>query len=188
VKKLAIFASGTGTNAENLIKYFSTRNSGKVVLVLSNKPYAPVLERATKLGVDSVIFDRDQFYNSDRVLKILLENDIDFIVLAGFLWLIPANITAAFPGRILNIHPALLPSFGGKGMYGDRVHAAVIGAGEKESGITVHYVNEVYDSGSIIFQTKCQVLPDDDIHTLAARVHELEYRYFPTVVEEVIMK
>lgn len=186
MKKIAIFASGTGTNAENLINYFSTRKSAKVVLVLSNKPHAPVMERAAKLGVDSLFFDRNQFYESDEVLKILLEKQIDFIVLAGFLWFIPANLTATFAGKIVNIHPALLPLFGGKGMYGDKVHAAVIEAGETESGITIHFVNEVYDSGDIIFQAKCPVLPDDDVHMLAARIHDLEYQYFPRIVEEVI--
>jgi len=188
VKNIAIFASGAGSNAENLIKYFSTKNSGKVVLVLSNKPHAPVLERAAKLGVESTIFDRDEFYTSGKVLKMLTERDVDFVVLAGFLWFIPGYLTRAFDGCIVNIHPALLPAYGGKGMYGDRVHSAVLQAGEKESGITIHYVNEIYDSGDIIFQARCPVLPGDDIHSLAARVHELEYRYFPRVVEEVILK
>jgi phosphoribosylglycinamide formyltransferase 1 len=188
VRKIAVFASGTGTNAGNLIKYFSTRNSGKVVLVLSNKSHAPVLDRAANLGVESIIFDRDQFYNSQKVLKMLTDKGVDFVVLAGFLWYIPEYLTSAFNKRIINIHPALLPSFGGKGMYGDRVHSAVLEAGEKESGITIHYVNEVYDSGDIIFQARCPVLPGDDIHSLAARVHELEYKYFPRVVEEVILK
>jgi phosphoribosylglycinamide formyltransferase 1 len=188
VKNIAIFASGTGSNAENLIKYFSTKNTGKVVLVLSNKPHAPVLERAAKLGVESVIFDREQFYTSEEVLKMLIDRQVDFLVLAGFLWFIPEYLTHAFDRRIINIHPALLPAYGGKGMYGDRVHSAVIEAGEKESGITIHYVNEVYDSGDIIFQARCPVYPDDDIHSLASRVHELEYRYFPQIVEEVLVK
>lgn len=188
MRKIAVFASGTGTNAGNLIKYFSTRNSGKVVLVLSNKSHAPVLERAANLGVESTIFDREQFYNSREVLKMLTDKGVDFVVLAGFLWYIPEYLTCAFDKRIINIHPALLPAYGGKGMYGDRVHSAVLEAGEKESGITIHYVNEVYDSGDIIFQARCPVLPGDDIHSLAARVHELEYRYFPKVVEEVILK
>lgn len=188
MRKIAVFASGTGTNAGNLIKYFSTRNSGKVVLVLSNKSHAPVLERAANLGVESTIFDREQFYNSREVLKMLTDKGVDFVVLAGFLWYIPEYLTCAFDKRIINIHPALLPAYGGKGMYGDRVHSAVLEAGEKESGITIHYVNEVYDSGDIIFQARCPVLPGDDIHSLAARVHELEYRYFPQVVEEVILK
>jgi len=188
VKRIAVFASGAGSNAENLIKYFSTKNSGKVVLVLSNKPHAPVLERAAKLGIESAIFDRDEFYTSEKVLKMLTERNVDFVVLAGFLWFIPDYLTRAFDGRIVNIHPALLPAYGGKGMYGDKVHSAVLEAGEKESGITIHYVNEIYDSGDIIFQARCSVLPGDDIHSLAARVHELEYRYFPQVVEEVILK
>lgn len=186
MRNIAIFASGTGTNAENLIRYFSNGNSARVALVLSNKPDAPVLERAAKLNVDTVFFDRHQFYDTDEVLRMLLEKETDLIVLAGFLWLVPGYLINAFRGRIVNIHPALLPSYGGKGMYGDKVHAAVIAAGEKESGITVHYVNEVYDSGDIIFQARCEVLPDDDVHTLAARVHNLEYEYFTVIVEKVI--
>jgi len=186
MKNIAVFASGAGSNAENLIKYFSTRNSGKVVLVLSNKPHAPVLERAAKLGIDSLIFDRDRFYNSETVLKSLYEYRVDFVVLAGFLWLIPDYLINAFPDRILNIHPALLPAYGGKGMYGERVHAAVLKAGEAESGITIHYINGIYDAGNVIFQARCPVLPGDDVHSLAARVHKLEYRYFPAVVEKII--
>ena len=186
MKNIAVFASGAGSNAENLIKYFSTRNSGKVVLVLSNKPHAPVLERAAKLKVDSVIFDRDRFYNPETVLKTLHDYKVDFIVLAGFLWLIPDYLINAFPDRIVNVHPALLPAYGGKGMYGDRVHAAVLQAGETESGITIHYINGIYDAGNIIFQARCPVLPGDDTHSLAARVHDLEYRYFPVIVEKII--
>ena len=186
MKNIAVFASGAGSNAENLIKYFSNRNSGKVVLVLSNKPHAPVLERAAKLKVDSLIFDRDRFYNSETVLKTLHEYKVDFIVLAGFLWLIPDYLINAFPDRIVNVHPALLPAYGGKGMYGDRVYAAVLQAGEEESGITIHYINGIYDAGNIIFQARCPVLPGDDTHSLAARVHDLEYRYFPVIVEKII--
>jgi phosphoribosylglycinamide formyltransferase 1 len=188
VKNIAIFASGTGTNAENLIRYFSTRNSAKVILVLSNKSQAPVLERAASLGVNSLFFDRQEFYETDSVLGILKKNKTDIIVLAGFLWFIPGYLTREYAGRIINIHPALLPSYGGKGMYGDRVHAAVLDAGELHSGITIHYVNDVYDTGDIIFQAKCDVLPGDDVHSLAARIHQLEYEYFPVVVEDVILK
>jgi phosphoribosylglycinamide formyltransferase 1 len=188
VKNIAIFASGTGTNAENLIRYFSTRNSAKVILVLSNKSQAPVLERAANLGVSSIFFDRHEFYETDSVLEILKNNKIDIIILAGFLWFIPEYLTREYAGRIINIHPALLPSYGGKGMYGDKVHAAVLDAGEQHSGITIHYVNDFYDAGDIIFQAQCDILPGDDIHSLAARVHKLEYEHFPTVVESVILK
>jgi len=186
VKNIAVFASGAGTNAENLITYFSTRYSARITLVLSNKPDAPVLRRAANLNVDSLFFDRHQFYDTDEVLNLLISKKTDLIVLAGFLWLIPEPLIKAFQGKIVNIHPALLPDYGGKGMYGDKVHSSVIEAGEKESGITIHYVNEVYDSGDIIFQARCEVLPDDDVHTLAARIHKLEYEYFPVIVEKLV--
>ncbi len=186
MKNIAIFASGTGTNAENIIKYFSTKNSARVILVLSNKSHAPVLERAAKFNIETGFFDRHQFYDTEEVVNLLLKKKTDLIVLAGFLWLVPDNILTLFRGRILNIHPALLPSYGGKGMYGDRVHKAVIAAGEEESGITVHYVNEVYDSGDIIFQARCKVYPDDDIHSLAERVHSLEYEHYPAVIERFV--
>lgn len=188
MKNIAILASGSGTNAENIIKYFSNRNSAKVAIVLSNKRDAFVLERAAKLNIPSVFFDRDDFYNSDKVSGYLKKYNIDFIVLAGFLWLVPAAILEAFPGRVVNIHPALLPSYGGKGMYGEIVHKAVIENGEKESGITIHYVNEVYDNGDIIFQERCRVMPDDSPDSLAHRIHELEYKYFPQVIENLILQ
>lgn len=187
MKNIAILASGSGTNAENIIKYFSNRNSAKVAIVLSNKRDAFVLERAAKLNIPSVFFDRDDFYNSDKVSGYLKKYNIDFIVLAGFLWLVPAAILEAFPGKVVNIHPALLPSYGGKGMYGEIVHKAVIENGEKESGITIHYVNEVYDNGDIIFQERCRVMPDDTPDSLAHRIHELEYKYFPQVIENLVL-
>ena len=141
MKNIAIFASGSGSNAENLIRYFSAHPQGTVRLVLSNKAEAGAIERATRLGVESMVFDRDTFYNSEQVLARLRQERIDFVVLAGFLWLVPDYLIAAYPDRIVNIHPALLPKYGGKGMYGDRVHQAVVEAGEKESGITIHRVN-----------------------------------------------
>ncbi len=188
MKNLAIFASGSGTNAENIVKYFSTRKTANVALVLSNKQDAQVLKRAAKLGVPSKFFDRDEFYNSETVFGYLRSYKIDFIVLAGFLWLVPENILTGYPGRIVNIHPALLPAHGGKGMYGERVHKAVIDNAEKESGITIHYVNASYDEGDVIFQARCKVHPGDSPGSLAQRVHELEYLHFPRIIEELIMK
>jgi phosphoribosylglycinamide formyltransferase-1 len=186
MKNIAIFASGAGTNAENIIRYFSNDNRAKVTLVLSNRSQAMVLERAAALGVDAFFFDRSQFYDTGEVLMMLQRRQVDLIVLAGFLWLVPAAVIEAFRGRIVNIHPALLPRFGGKGMYGERVHRAVLDAGCSESGITIHYVNERYDSGDILFQARCPVLPDDDVHSLAARVHELEYRHYPEVISRLL--
>jgi phosphoribosylglycinamide formyltransferase-1 len=186
MKHIAILASGNGTNAENIIRYFSNEKKAKVTLVLSNRPQAMVLERAATLGVDSFFFDRTQFYETGEVLMMLQRREIDFVVLAGFLWLTPPDIVEAFRGRIVNIHPALLPRYGGKGMYGDRVHRSVLDAGCAESGITIHYVNELYDSGDIIFQARCPVLPDDDLHSLAERVHSLEYEHYPAVISRLI--
>ena len=186
MKHIVIFASGAGTNAENIIRYFSNEKKAKVSLVLSNKPQAKVLVRAAALGVDSVFFDRRQFYETGEVQLILRDRNTDLIVLAGFLWLVPQPIINEYRGRIINIHPALLPLFGGMGMYGERVHRAVLDAGCTESGITIHYVNEEYDSGDIIFQARCAVLPDDDTDALASRVHELEYRHYPEVISKII--
>jgi len=186
MKHIVIFASGAGTNAENIIRYFSNEKKAKVSLVLSNKPQAKVLVRAAALGVDSVFFDRRQFYETGEVQLMLRDRKTDLIVLAGFLWLVPQPIIDEYRGRIINIHPALLPLFGGMGMYGERVHRAVLDAGHTESGITIHYVNEEYDSGDIIFQARCPVLPDDDTDALASRVHELEYRHFPEVISKII--
>lgn len=186
MKYISILASGAGTNAENIIRYFSNDKKAKVTLVLSNKPQAKVLERAAALGVDSFFFDRTQFYDTGEVLMMLHRKKTDLLVLAGFLWFVPADVTQAFRGRIVNIHPALLPDFGGKGMYGDRVHRAVLDAGRSESGITIHYVNEHYDAGDIIFQARCPVLPGDDVDSLAARVHALEYQHYPEVISRLI--
>ena len=186
MKNIVIFASGAGTNAENIIRYFSNEKKAKVVLVLSNKPQAKVMERAAALGVNSFFFDRRQFYETEEVLYTLQRRNTDLIVLAGFLWLVPSRIINEYKGRIVNIHPALLPRFGGKGMYGDRVHRAVLDAGCTESGITIHYVNEHYDSGDIIFQARCPVLPGDNSHTLATRVHALEYEHYPVVISKII--
>ena len=188
MKKIAIFASGSGSNAENIIQYFAQKPQFCVKSVFCNVPDAYVLERAKKYRNPSFVFNREEFRNPDKVFRQLQEQEIDFIVLAGFLWLMPSFITAAWPNKIVNIHPALLPAYGGKGMYGHHVHEAVIAAGEKESGITIHYVNDHYDQGAIIFQAKCPVLPTDTPDDLAARVHELEYRYFPQIIAETILK
>jgi phosphoribosylglycinamide formyltransferase-1 len=186
MKFISILASGTGTNAENIIRYFSNDRTAKVTLVLSNRSQAEVLARAAALGVDTFFFDRSQFYDSCEVLTMLQKRGTDLLVLAGFLWLIPANIIEAYRGRIINIHPALLPRFGGRGMYGDRVHRAVLDAGCTESGITIHHVNEQYDAGDIIFQARCPVLPGDDVHSLASRVHALEYEHYPAVIKRLL--
>jgi len=186
MKKIAVFASGSGTNAQNLIEYFSTEKGAIVSLVLSNRPDALVLERARRLSVETFIFDRQLFYETGTVLEKLKNSNIDFIVLAGFLWLVPGSLVDSYPGRIVNIHPALLPAYGGKGMYGDRVHQAVIDSGDRQSGITIHFVNNAYDEGDIIFQAKCDVLDKDTPETLAKRIHELEYRHFPVVIENII--
>lgn len=186
MKNIAIFASGSGTNAENIIQYFSTKKIARVNLVLSNKPHAMVLKRAAALHVDTGFFEYDDFYRSDKVLEKLKSYNTDFIVLAGFLWLVPENILDNYPGRVINIHPALLPAYGGKGMYGEAVHRAVIANNEPESGITIHYVNRQYDSGDIIFQARCRVEPGDTPETLASRIHKLEYQHFPRVIEDLV--
>ena len=188
MRHIAIFASGAGTNAENIIEYFSTKNSAKVTLVLTNKRQALVLKRAEKHNVKTVFFERDDFYLSGKVLDCLLLNSIDFIVLAGFLWLVPENIIELYRGRIINIHPALLPRHGGKGMYGEAVHKAVIENRDSESGITIHYVNEQYDEGDVVFQARCRVDPSDTPDSLAKKIHALEYQHFPGVIEGLVGK
>jgi phosphoribosylglycinamide formyltransferase-1 len=188
MKNIAIFASGSGTNAENIIMYFSTRNTAKVALVLSNRRDSFVLERAARHNVRSVFFDRKEFYVSGKVLRYLLLYKIDFIVLAGFLWLVPDNILEQYQDRIINIHPALLPGYGGKGMYGEYVHKAVIENREKESGISIHYVNESYDKGNIIFQARCKVDASDTPDSLAQKIHRLEYQHYPKIIEDLVVK
>jgi phosphoribosylglycinamide formyltransferase 1 len=188
MRNIAIFASGSGTNAENIIKYFSTRKSAKVSLVLSNKREAYVLKRAATLNVRSVFFDRKELYEKEKVVRYLLMYKIEFIVLAGFLWLIPQEILDLYKNRVINIHPALLPKYGGKGMYGEKVHQSVIANHDKESGITIHYVNKDYDEGDIIFQTRCKIEKGDTPDTLASKVHALEYKYFPKIIEDLVLK
>jgi len=186
VKKIAIFASGSGTNAQNIAEYFKTSENIRVSLILSNKPDAYVLERAINLDIPFLVFTRKDFYESSYILEVLQDYQIDFIVLAGFLWFVPENILRAFPRKIINIHPALLPNHGGKGMYGDRVHQAVIRSGDKKTGITIHFVNDHYDEGEVIFQDSFDVLPDDTAESIARKVHTLEYKHFPRVIGEVI--
>ena len=185
MKNIALFASGSGSNVENIIHYFRNDTNLNFPFIISNKQDAFVHERAKRLQVPS-FFNKKESFENGEVLAFLLKNKIDFIVLAGFLLKVPDNIIQAYPNKIINIHPALLPKFGGKGMYGSHVHEAVVANKETESGITIHYVNENYDEGQIIFQAKCQVFPTDTPEDVAAKVHELEYRYFPKVIRNVI--
>jgi phosphoribosylglycinamide formyltransferase-1 len=185
MRNIAIFASGSGTNAENIIRHFSDSSRAKVKLILSNKADAYVLERARKYGINHLSFNREQF-RSGEVLETLRSAEIDYIILAGFLWLMPADILAEYDGRVINVHPALLPNYGGKGMYGDNVHKAVVAAGEKFSGITVHLVNERYDSGDILWQATVRLELGETPDSLAQKIHTLEYAYFPIVAENEI--
>jgi len=184
--RIAIFASGEGTNARNFIDYYKHRKDIVISLIVCNKREAGVVNRAVEAGIPFLIVDKDTFYNTDKVLD-ELKQKADFIVLAGFLWMVPDSISQAFAGKMVNIHPALLPKYGGKGMYGPKVHQAVIANREKESGITIHYVNERYDEGKIIFQAKCPVQASDTPETLAKKVHELEYKYYPEIVEKLLL-
>lgn len=184
--KIGIFASGSGTNAENIIRYFSEKPSFQVTLIVSNKEDAYVLERARKFDIPAIVCSKMDFLSTNKVVDILRGYKIDFIILAGFLLRIPENIIHIYPNRIVNIHPALLPKYGGKGMYGDHVHEAVVKAGEHESGITIHYINERYDEGNIVFQAACPVLPTDSPEDVAKKVHALEYEHFPRVIERVL--
>lgn len=187
MKRVAVFASGSGTNFQQICEYFNQKNNDiKIELLIVNKKNAYVLERAKQLNVKSQYFNREDFYYSDRVVECLKENQIDFIVLAGFLWLIPNNILKEYPNKIINIHPALLPNYGGKGMHGHHVHEAVIAAKESESGITIHYVNEHYDEGNIIFQAKCSITPEDTADSLAEKIHLLEKEHFPKVIDSLL--
>ncbi len=185
---IAIFASGTGTNAANIIQYFKQKQSANVTLIVSNNPNAGVLNVAEKNNITSLVIEKERFFRGDGYISELKNLAIDFIVLAGFLWKIPSVVITAYPNKIINIHPALLPKYGGKGMYGNFVHAAVLSAKEKESGITIHFVDELYDNGKTIFQIACPVYENDTTESLAKRIHELEYEYFPKVIEELVDK
>lgn len=184
--RIAIFASGSGTNAQNIITYFANSRAVKVVQVLSNNKNAKVLERAKRLKISSLSFDREVFYNSETLLN-YLKTTADYIILAGFLWKVPEDLITAFPNKIINIHPALLPKYGGKGMYGMNVHNAVVKNKETESGITIHYIDKNYDEGTILFQAKTILLPTDTPQEVAEKVHKLEYKYFPMIIEQVVL-
>ena len=186
MKNIAILASGSGSNAENIAKYFEESDYARVSFIIANNPEAYVLERAKKLGIEAAVVTKQQFMEADSIIAMLNERDIDFVVLAGFLLLVPQKLIQAYPGKIVNIHPALLPKHGGKGMYGDRVHKAVVECGDSESGITIHLIDEQYDKGTTFFQAKCPVLPTDTPDDVAAKVHALEYEHFPHVIEEIM--
>lgn len=186
MKNIAIFASGSGTNAQRIVEFFTSNPEIKITRIYCNKPDAYVLTRASNLNIPSLVFDKRDFYHSDKILHQLTFDKTDLIVLAGFLWLVPESVLTSFGKRIINIHPALLPKYGGKGMFGHHVHQAVINSGDTESGITIHYVNEKYDEGDIIFQAKCPIDKSDTPESLAAKIHELEYFHFPVIVQKVI--
>ena len=185
--QIAIFASGGGSNAQHIIHYFSNHPFIRVALVVCNKPGAGVVHIAEKENIPLLLIEKDRFFYGDGYLEELLRLRIDFIVLAGFLWKIPLTLIKNYPGRIINIHPALLPKYGGKGMYGIHVHEAVIASREKESGISIHYVDERYDHGALIFQAACSVTDTDTAETLAQKIHQLEHAHFPKWIEETIV-
>ena len=188
MKRIVIFASGSGTNAENIIKFFHNRENASVIQVLTNNPHAKVLERCKNLNISALSFNRVAFSKSNDVLNILKSAKPDLIVLAGFLWKMPEFIINEFPNKIINIHPALLPKYGGKGMYGMHVHEAVVNNKEKETGITIHYVNENYDEGATIFQAKCKVEPSDNAEDVATKIHLLEMEHFPKVINKLLLE
>lgn len=186
MNNIAIFASGSGSNAEQIIQHFSGGSLAQVKVILSNNPKAFVLERAKMLDVPSLVFKRQQFYETDQIVDFLKSLGINLIVLAGFMWLVPSNLLKAYQGKIVNIHPALLPAFGGKGMYGHHVHEAVIASNARKSGITIHLVDEVYDHGEILFQAECEVFPTDNAESLANRIHQLEHQHYPQQIERFL--
>jgi phosphoribosylglycinamide formyltransferase-1 len=187
MKRIAIFASGAGSNSEQLILRFKNSSSIQVALIVCNKSEAGVLHLAKKHHVNTLLLEKEKFFRGDSYIPLFEELKIDWIVLAGFLWKIPAALIAHWPQRIINIHPALLPKYGGKGMFGAHVHKAVLEASEKESGITIHYVDEHYDHGATIFQATCSVEPTDTVASLSQRIHTLEHKYYPQVVEELLL-
>jgi len=187
-KRIAIFASGSGSNAQKLMEHFKRSNEIEISLVLTNNADAYVLQRADNFEIPTHIFDKNEFYKTDEIIDLLKNLEIDFIVLAGFLWLIPKNLIHAYPGRIVNIHPAILPKFGGKGMYGDHVHNAVMAAGETEGGITIHYVNENYDEGEYIYQAKYRIDKNDNLEMVKFKGQQLEHQHYPRIVETIVRK
>jgi phosphoribosylglycinamide formyltransferase 1 len=186
MNKLAIFASGSGTNAENLIQTFKESKKIEIATIFSNNKNAFVIQRAINHSIKHYVFSRPDFYQSEKILELLKKEEISFIILAGFLWLIPEYLINAYPNKIINIHPALLPNYGGKGMYGMSVHEAVVKNKDTETGITIHYVNKEYDKGSIIFQARCKVSDKDTPEVVAKKVHELEYMHFPKIIEQIL--
>jgi len=187
-KRIAIFASGSGSNAQKIMEHFKRSPEAEVALILTNNPQAYVLQRADNFEVPSHIFTRKEFYETDDVIRLLKNLQIDLIVLAGFLWLVPESLLKAFPNRIINLHPALLPKYGGAGMYGDNVHKAVLANNEEESGITIHFVNEAYDEGEVIHQSRFKIEPDDNLEMIKFKGQQLEHQHFPRVVENLLKK
>ncbi|GGE23167.1 phosphoribosylglycinamide formyltransferase [Sphingobacterium cellulitidis] len=187
-KRIAIFASGSGSNAQKIMEHFKYSDGAEVALVLSNNPDAYVLQRADNFEIPTHVFDKHDFYQTDEIVELLKRLEIDLVVLAGFLWLVPENLLKSFPNKIINIHPALLPKFGGKGMYGDRVHKAVLEAGEDEHGITIHFVNENFDEGEIIHQARFRVDPGDTLEILKFNGQQLEHTHYPKVIENLLKK
>ena len=187
-KNIALFASGSGSNVQKIAEYFQNNAEVNVVSIFCNKSKAGVLERAKKLGIPSRVFDRKTFFESEEILNELNALEVDLVVLAGFLWKIPDYLVTGFPKKMINIHPALLPKYGGKGMYGMHVHEAVYAAQEKQSGITIHYVNDHYDEGEVIFQASCELVTEDSPQDIAKKVQALEHKYFPKVIEDLLNK
>ncbi len=187
-KRIAIFASGSGSNAQKIMEYFKKHNDAEVAILLTNNPEAYVLQRADNFEIPSHIFDKHEFYETDNIVNLLKNLQVNIIILAGFLWLIPQNLLKAFPNKIINIHPALLPKFGGKGMYGDRIHQSVLDTGEEESGITIHFVNDQFDEGEVIYQSRFRIEKDDDLEMIKFKGQQLEHLHYPKVIEQLLKK
>jgi len=187
-KRIAIFASGSGSNAQKLMEYFKKHQEAEVVIVLTNNPEAYVIQRADNFEIPTHIFDKYEFIETNDIVNLLKNLQIDLIVLAGFLWLIPNNLLEEFPNQIINIHPALLPKFGGKGMYGDRIHRTILEAGEVENGITIHFVNEKFDEGEMIYQSRFKIGKNDTLETIKFKGQQLEHLHYPRIVENLIQK
>src|SRR5437588_4151965 len=187
-ERIAMFASGAGSNAQKIMEHLKRSSEAEVVLILTNKPQAYVLQRADNFEIPSHIFNRDEFYKTDALIKLLKNLQVDLIVLAGFLWLVPPALLKAFPNKIINLHPALLPKYGGKGMYGDHVHQAVLDAKEEESGITIHFAGEQFDEGEVIHQSKFKIEPDDNLEIIKFKGQQLEHHHFPRVIESLLKK
>lgn len=187
-KRIAIFASGSGSNAQKIMEHFKYDDRAEVALILTNNPDAYVLQRADNFEVPTHIFDRHAFYQTDEIVDLLVRLQIDLVVLAGFLWLVPQNLLKKYPNKIINIHPALLPAYGGKGMYGDRVHQAVLDANEEESGITIHFVNEQFDEGEMIYQARFRIEPTDNLEVIKFKGQQLEHLHYPKVIENLLKK